>query len=94
MAVHRPRRDGPQFVVIVDHEYGRFTVEGPVGDFLPWVRAVEGARSAGRQVDFSIVSHRRSKPIFDWANEIGYELWPPGTIIDPGLKAADSRPLR
>lgn len=55
IGVHRPHRHDCHLLLIVDHESTRFTVRGPPSDSLPWIRQVECARSAGRQIDFRVV---------------------------------------
>ena len=69
--------------LIIDHDNDRFTVEGPITDFLPWLREAENLRHSGRRVDFTIVPRSRARTIVLWGSNTGYEQWPPGTIIDP-----------
>lgn len=85
MGVHRPHRHACHLFLIVDHDNARFTIEGPLSDYLPWIREVERARGAGRQIDFRILRKSQAKIVAGWSEEMEYEKWPPGTIVDPFL---------
>ena len=42
---------GRTFVlIVVDHDTGEFTVEGPMGDDRPWVKAVVEVQKVGRNI--------------------------------------------
>jgi hypothetical protein len=89
MGVHRPHRHGRYFVLIVDHDNERFTIEGPVFDRVPWMLEIERASGAGRQIDFRIIKFSRIIDVSKWANDLGYELWPPKSIIFPSNDTKD-----
>ena len=92
MAVHRPHRHGRQYLLIVDHDHERFTVEGPVYDSLPWTEEIERAKRSGRQIDFRLVPNAKVNSIVEWANANGYEQWPEKSIINPIINIGLPKP--
>jgi hypothetical protein len=85
MGIHRPHRYGCQILLIVDHDTRRFTVEGPLYDHLPWIEEVRRARHAGRRIDFRAVERQSEVVVMQMGRDVGYECWPPGSIIRPAL---------
>jgi hypothetical protein len=87
MTVHRPHRHKPKFLLVVDHDNERFTIEGPVYDHLPWIVEISHACRGGRQIDYRVVMSSKVTDIMAnislWAKDIDYELWPPKSIVVP-----------
>lgn len=83
MVVHRPRRHARQYLLIVDHDNERYTIEGPIFDNVPWIEEIERAKRVGRQIDFRIIPTPKIGTVMNWVTELGYERWPPKSIINP-----------
>lgn len=83
MTVHRPHRHVRQFLLVIDHDNERYTIEGPIFDNVPWTREIESARRAGRQIDFRIIPTPRVTAVMNWGVDLGYEQWPEKSIINP-----------
>jgi hypothetical protein len=83
MGVHRPQRHKQKFLLIVDHDNERYTIEPAVYDHVPWLLEIQRACRAGRLIDFRMVTSSKIPDILRWANDIGYELWPPKSILVP-----------
>jgi hypothetical protein len=78
----RRRSAAPLLLTIVDHDTGRFTFEGPVFYDEPWVTEIFRAQKAGRKIEFSLVEENPvNDPALPWRNAVGYEEWPPKSII-------------
>jgi hypothetical protein len=89
VAIHRPHRHNRHLLLIVDHENARSTIEGPLTDYVPWIREVERARICGRQIDFRIVRESQAKIAARWGKDTEFERWPPKTVIDPFSGASE-----
>ena len=89
MGIHRPHRYECQILLIVDHDTQRFTVEGPLYDHLPWIEEIQRARHAGRRIDFRAVKGQGETAAMQMGREVGYDCWPPRSIIRPAREAVD-----
>jgi hypothetical protein len=79
--------DAAFLLVIIDHETGRFTLEGPMIDDLPWVDEIVFARRAGRQI--SCVPIPAAPDPDGAAARLAEECkrWPSGSIVQPDSAA-------
>jgi len=70
-------------LVIIDHETGRFTLEGPMIDDLPWVYEIVCARRAGRRI--SCIPLPAAPDPDGAAARLAEECkqWPSGSIVRP-----------
>jgi hypothetical protein len=72
------------FLVVVDEDRKRFTVEGPVPDDRPWNAAIAAAQQEGRKVKcINLGSPSRAEAMRVWQEHYGrfYQFVPPGRII-------------
>ncbi len=70
-------------LVIVDHETGRFTLEGPMTNDLPWVHEIANARRAGRHIS-CIPIPTAPDPAGAAARLANTcKRWPAGSIVRP-----------
>ena len=75
--------DAAFLLVIIDHETGRFTLEGPMIDDLPWVYEIVRARRAGRHIS-CIPIPAAPDPDGAAARLAGTcKQWPSGSIVRP-----------
>ena len=84
-------------LLIIDCETQRFTIEGPLTtDGLNiWYREADHALMAGRILFCVPITDMDTQEIAVLGTELGYELWPPNTLIAPpnrrsGLLGANS----
>lgn len=72
----------PLVLAIVDHDTKRFTVEGLIENDDPWVTEISRANKAGRNIDFLMIEKNEIDDAIAGINEvIGYDQWPPKSII-------------
>lgn len=82
--VRRRRAASASFLLcIVDHDTGRFTIEGPMSDAEPWIREIIGARRAGREITCHVLNGSPEQATEAWRGNHGGTLWPSGSIISP-----------
>jgi len=82
--VRRRRAATASFLLcIVDHDTGRFTIEGPMSDAEPWTREIMGARRAGRDISCHVLSGEPEEAATAWLNAHGGTRWPSGSIVCP-----------
>lgn len=81
----RRRRAVPSIFLlcIVDHDNGRFTLEGPMIDAEAWIREVIAARRAGRDITCRVMSGSPDEAAEDWTRVHGGARWPSGSIVAP-----------
>lgn len=72
----------PFFLVIVDYDSQRFTLEGPIFDLEPWDKEVMRIRRAGREVWSFPTEMRDVKNATDVLKSKGFDEWPIGSIVD------------
>lgn len=72
----------PFFLVIVDYDSQRFTLEGPIFDLGPWDNEVIRIRRAGRDVWSFPTEMRDVKTATDMLKSKGFDEWPVGSIVD------------
>lgn len=72
----------PFFLVIVDYDSQRFTLEGPIFDLGPWDNEVIRIRRAGRDVWSFPTEMRDVKTATDILKSKGFDEWPVGSIVD------------
>lgn len=72
----------PFFLVIVDYDSQRFTLEGPIFDLEPWDKEVIRIRRAGREVWSFPTEMRNVKNATDVLKAKGFDEWPVGSIVD------------
>ena len=76
--------------MVIDHDNERYTIEGPIFDNVPWIREIESAKRAGRQIDFRIIPTPKVTAAMNWGVDLGYEQWPEKSIINPLTTAEPS----
>jgi hypothetical protein len=74
------------FLIVVDEDRKRFTVEGPLADDRPWNAAIATAQQQGRKIkccNLGSLSRDHAKKI--WQQHYGhfYQFVPPGRIVSP-----------
>ena len=74
----------PFLLVVVDHDTGRFTIEGPMRDDQPWVEEILRARKAERDITCFIVTGADEDPESTWRQAYGCTRWPEGMLVAPG----------
>lgn len=79
--IRRPSKE--LYLVIVDHDTKRFTIEGPTRDDLSWVVEVDHARRAGRRIAWSRVDDDLGHAAAVKMGLGDYEFWPSGSIVVP-----------
>lgn len=72
----------PFFLVIVDYNTQRFTLEGPIFDLEPWDKEVIGIRRAGRDVWSFPTEIDAVKETIDMFRSAGLDEWPARSIVD------------
>jgi hypothetical protein len=77
--------DDALYILIVDCETHRFTVEGPMpqDQVAPWEAEAHRALAAGRSIVCIAIAGAQSQDVFSLGGELGCESWPPNTIIAP-----------
>ena len=75
--------DAAFLLVIIDHETGRFTLEGPMIDDLPWVYEIVCARRAGRQISCVPIPAAPDPDGTAARLAEGCKRWPSGSIVRP-----------
>jgi hypothetical protein len=78
---------GRTFVlVLVDRDAGEFTVEGPMSDDRPWMRAVVDAQKAGRNVRcFGLGDMIPDAAAAEWRTTHGGQRVAAGSIVVPAV---------
>ncbi|HEX4027144.1 MAG TPA: hypothetical protein VHX18_05950 [Rhizomicrobium sp.] len=99
----RSRQEAP-YLLILDCETRRFTIERPVSaaSFRQWCREVDHAMASGRHVVCVPVNENYTAEIEAMSAGLGYTLWPSRTIVPPpdlapgeqGVKPSDSEAKR
>ena len=75
--------DAGFLLVIIDHETGRFTLEGPMIDDLPWVYEIVRARRAGRHISCIPIPAAPNPDGTATRLAEGCRRWPSGSIVRP-----------
>jgi|HubBroStandDraft_1064217.scaffolds.fasta_scaffold00009_82 hypothetical protein len=70
-------------LVILDHDTGRFTLEGPMTDDGPWVNEIVFARRAGRRISCFPIPASRDPDEAAARHVEGCIKWPSGSIVLP-----------
>ena len=89
----RPNLALPPYLLLVDCETRRFTIERPstAGSFDVWCGEVEHAIAAGRHIVCVPIHDRSTSEIERLGASLGYAMWPSRTILSPpALKAAEA----
>lgn len=76
-------RKAPFLLVILDHDTGRFTMEGPMTDDRPWLDEIVFARRAGRRISCLSVPASADPDGAAALHVKGCTRWPPGSIVLP-----------
>ncbi len=77
------RPSAPFFLVIIDHDRGFFSVEGPKTDDRPWQSAARRARDQERQVGCGPAGPDREALAAEFQETHGLAGVPPGSIVRP-----------
>ena len=77
----------PFYLLIVDYDTGRYSLDGPVAEFEDWENKTVQLRSAGRSVRCFQTSEQQAKLTADRLRSFQYERWPLRSIIDPPMDA-------
>ena len=75
----------PPYLLLVDCETRRFTIERPstAGSFDLWCGEVEHAIAAGRHIVCVPIHDRSTNEIERLGASLGYAMWPARTILSP-----------
>jgi hypothetical protein len=81
----RPNPALPPYLLLVDCETRRFTIERPstAGSFDLWCGEVEHAIAAGRHIVCVPIHDRSTSEIERLGASLGYAMWPARTILSP-----------
>jgi hypothetical protein len=81
----RPNPAIPPYLLLVDCETRRFTIERPstAGSFDQWCGEVEHAIAAGRHIVCVPIHDRSTNEIERLGASLGYAMWPARTILSP-----------
>jgi hypothetical protein len=81
----RPNLALPPYLLLVDCETRRFTIERPstAGSFDLWCGEVEHAIAAGRHIVCVPIHDRSTSEIERLGASLGYAMWPARTILSP-----------
>jgi hypothetical protein len=71
------------FLIVSDWDERVFTVEGPMGDDVPWNKAVARAQDLGRRVKCCKGGGNRDKTTRDYGRAYGPRFVEPGSIVRP-----------
>jgi hypothetical protein len=85
------------FLIVIDEDRKRFTVEGPMADDQPWNSAVSAAQHDGRRIRCcNIGSTSRAHAIAEWQRHYGhfYQFVAAGRIVSPGRPSHRIRTVR
>jgi len=88
----RSRATAPFLLVVVDHDTGRFTIEGPMCDGEAWASEVMAAQRAGRRISCRVVIGTPDEAARFWQQTQGGTRWPSGSILAPVAAAGASTP--
>ncbi len=72
-------------LMIIDHETGRFTLEGPMTNDLPWVHEIAQARRAGRHISCVPLPMAPDPEGVAARLTEACKRWPAGSIVQPEL---------
>ena len=77
----------PPYLLLVDCETRRFTIEQPstIECFDLWCREVEHAVAAGRHIVCVPIHGKSTGEIESLGTGLGYALWPSRTILSPSF---------
>jgi hypothetical protein len=75
-------------LIILDHDTGRFTMEGPMTDDGPWVNEIVFARRAGRRISCISIPASANPDGVAEPHVRGCTRWPSGSIVLPALPEA------
>ena len=78
-----PDPDQPFFLIIVDHDLGLFSVEGPMTDDGPWNLAVGRAMERHRHVQCGPTGTDRNALAREYQRVHKLAGAPPGSIVRP-----------
>ena len=84
----RKRATTPFLLIVVDHDTGRFTIEGPMSDAEAWAGEVMAAQRAGRRISCRVMSGTADEAARVWQQTQGGTRWPSGFILAPVATAA------
>jgi hypothetical protein len=73
----------PFYLVMIDHDRGVFTVEGPMTDDRPWIEAAAHARSHERRVACGPTGAQRDELAAEYRRAHKLAGAPPGGIVRP-----------
>ena len=73
----------PFFLIIIDHDRGFFSVEGPMTDDQPWQSAVRRARDRNRQIACGPAGPDRDALTVEFQEAYKLAGVPPGSIVRP-----------
>jgi hypothetical protein len=78
----RESRVEPFYLIVIDKDDGRFSVEGPMTDDRLWNQAVVVAQKSGRQVRCSTASGSSAEDAArNWLQWYSGKQVPPGEIV-------------
>jgi len=77
----------PFYLVIVDYDAGRYSLDGPVAEIEVWENKAARLRSAGRSVRCFQTTEQQAKLTADRLRSFQYDRWPLRSIIDPPMDA-------
>jgi len=73
----------PFFLILIDHDRGFFSVEGPMTDDQPWRSATRRARDMERQVECGPAGPDRDVLAAEYREAHRLAGVPPGSIVNP-----------
>ena len=92
----RPNLALPPYLLLVDCETRRFTIERPstAGSFDLWCGEVEHAIGAGRHIVCVPIHDRSTSEIESLGASLGYAMWPSRSILSPPISKDVGKPLQ
>jgi hypothetical protein len=80
----------PRYLLVIDCEFRRFTVDGPItaAQVSEWLDEASRASKAGRHIVCLALPGANPVEIQTMSDSLGYERWPSGTILLPPKPAA------
>jgi hypothetical protein len=73
----------PFFLILIDHDRGFFSVEGPMTDDQPWQSATRRARDGERRVECGPAGPDRDALAAEYRETHKLAGVPPGSIVKP-----------
>jgi hypothetical protein len=79
------------YLLIVDYDTRRYSVDGPVAEICSWERETRRLRSSGRSVRCFQTAAQQARLTTDRLRSFQYDRWPLRSIIDPPMDTGWAR---